>query len=622
MSEEGRKETSLSLSGHEGPSPNAFLYRGVVWRSLVFICVCTVAKVALGLSVIKYSFPPQEAASTTPEDPEVVWQHLPPSSVDSLQWVPCYAGKQCARLMVPLDYSVPNGPKAGIAMIKVPSKLSAEDENYRGPVLFNPGGPGISGVISVHRFGNMLQRLIGDEFDVVGFDPRGIAHTTPRFDVFADAAEAAAWRIRAAASPALNTTPDALSRWWAQAQVLGAVANRTTRSSSPYVSTASVARDMYSIVRAHGLDKLQYWGGSYGTVLGLTYAAMFPDKVQRLLIDAVVDIEDYYSGFWSNNLLDTDRGLRMVLQACVAAGPAYCSLYEPSTAAVYARFSAILNTLKRRPLAVYNNKTGTEYGLVDYTMTRSALFELLYSPYSRTKPSPGYYPAMEFLYALERAEKGFGLELGRITGVVPPNPEFTCDCPDEPSRRPPPPSFDPQAGIAIRCTDADAARAEDTVEELEEYFARLRDNSEFTDIWTPRVDCAGWRVRPVERFAGPFSADTSSPILFIGNTADPATPLANARRMSQAFNNSVVLHQDSAGHGSLAATSLCTAKAIRAYFKDGKLPPNGTVCGVESRMFPVGTEIQLSLQGEDREVMDAWRGIRASVEIPKLGRSQ
>ena len=205
---------------------------------------------------------------------------------------------------------------------------------------------------------------------------------------------------------------------------------------------------------------------------------------------AVLDVNNYYSGYWSNNLLNTDRALHMILEACVAAGPAYCSLFEPSTAAVYARFSAILDTLKKRPLAVYNNITGAEYGVVDYTRTRNALFELLYSPYSRTRPGPGYYPAMEFLYALERAENGFGLELARITGVVPSQPEFTCDCPDEPSRRPPPPSFNPDAGIAIRCTDADTARAEDTVEELEEYFARVREDSEFVDIWYPRVDCA------------------------------------------------------------------------------------------------------------------------------------
>ncbi|EKM58437.1 uncharacterized protein PHACADRAFT_252751 [Phanerochaete carnosa HHB-10118-sp] len=516
--------------------------------------------------------------------------------------------------MVPLDYAVPNGLQAVISLVKVPSKFSPGDKNYRGPILFKPGGPGGSGVGFVAGSGATFQKLIGDEFDIVGFDPRGVSRTTPPVVVFKDQAEDATWRLRELEDPVPNTTADAVPRLWAKAQVFGMLVNQTAQGSAPYVGTALVARDMLNIMRAHGFDKIQYWGFSYGTVLGATFAAMFPDHVGRLIIDGVVDSENYYSGLWSNNLLDTDLALHTVLDACVAAGPLSCALYESTTEKVHDRLTAIFDNLKKQPLPVYSNETRIEYGLVDYKFARLALFGQLYSPYGRAT----LYPSMLVLNALAQLEKGDGLPLGRLLGIVPVRAPFTCECPGDPR---PPVVATPGALAAIVCADADPARAVDTVEDLEEHFVRMREHSEFADQWPLRVLCTGWKVKPVERFAGPFIGNTSFPMLLIGNTADPVTPLAHAQKMSRGFNNSVVLHQDSAGHCTFAATSICTAKVIREYFREGKLPKNGTVCPVESSIFPSDNEIRSvqALEGEDREVMEAWRKIRESFDVPKLG---
>ncbi|GJE90064.1 alpha/beta hydrolase [Phanerochaete sordida] len=594
-------------------------YTAFAWRVIMVIGLLAFAQVVLSSLVGKYDAlrSPKQGTRSVSDDPELIWNKVPPSSVDKVFWTSCYDGKQCARLMVPLDYAVPDGPKAGVALIKVPSKLSARDTGYRGPILFNPGGPGGSGVAMVANSGDKLQRLIGDDFDIVGFDPRGVARTTPPVVVFKNNAEEAAWRLRVQDDPSPNTTADAVSRLWAKAQVLGSIANQTTARASPYVSTALVARDMLNIMQAHGYDKIQYWGFSYGTILGSTFAAMFPDNVGRLIIDGVADAENYYAGLWSNNLLDTDEALKTVLDACVAAGPSLCALYEPSTKKVHARLTAIFDALKKRPLPVYNNITGKEYGLIDYKIARRALFARLYSPYGSTLEDPTY-PAMELLEALAQAEKGDGLALGRRMGTVPAQTRFSCSCPSEPR---PPLVATPDTITAISCSDAGFARAGDTIEDLEAHFVKMRADSEFADQWPFRVSCSGWKVKSVERFEGPFVANTSFPMLIIGNTADPVTPLTHARKMSQGFNNSVVLHQDSAGHCSLAATSICTAKAIREYFREGKLPKNGTVCGVESTIFPSYSEAQSveALQGEDRKIVEAWRELRGSFEVPKFG---
>lgn len=130
--------------------------------------------------------------------------------------------------------------------------------------------------------GDTFQKLLGDEYDIIGFDPRfvpsshnsartlsttvfldsGISRTTPQVIVFPDRAEEAAWRLREVTDPLPNTTDDAVSRIYGRAQVHGDIAKESTSHASPYVSTALVARDMLSITRAHGFEKLQYWGFS------------------------------------------------------------------------------------------------------------------------------------------------------------------------------------------------------------------------------------------------------------------------------------------------------------------------------------------------------------------------
>ena len=90
----------------------------------------------------------------------------------------------------------------------------------------------------------------------------GVSRTTPQVVVFPDDAEGAAWRLRQSTDPLYGISPDAVSRLHARSQIYGKIANVTTLKASPYVSTALVARDMLAITRAHGSDKLQYWGFS------------------------------------------------------------------------------------------------------------------------------------------------------------------------------------------------------------------------------------------------------------------------------------------------------------------------------------------------------------------------
>jgi pimeloyl-ACP methyl ester carboxylesterase len=113
---------------------------------------------------------------------------------------------------------------------------------------------------------------------------------------FLDENEHRTWWTRILTDPPLNATADSFARAQARAKIIGTLAKARSGDVAPYAGTAFVARDMLSIIRAHGRENLQYWGLSYGSILGMTFASMFPDKVERLVLDGIVDIDNYYKG--------------------------------------------------------------------------------------------------------------------------------------------------------------------------------------------------------------------------------------------------------------------------------------------------------------------------------------
>lgn len=109
--------------------------------------------------------------------------------------------------------------------------------------------------------------------------------------------------------------------------------------------------------------------------------------------------------------------------------------------------------------------------------------------------------------------------------------------------------------------------------------------------------CATWRMHAKERYTGDFVGKTRNPIMLIGNTFDPVTPLRSAHNMSEAFEGSVVLQQDSYGHCSISQPSVCTAKAVRRYFLEGVLPEEGTVCKSDMKPFETTSWSDVLLNG-------------------------
>lgn len=228
------------------------------------------ATAGLGLSGVLAASPAAGAAQTP--------DYAPPAP----QWAQCEglpAGIECASVEVPLDYGRPQGQKIKIAVSR---KKATDTAHYQGAILFNPGGPGASGLAYPAVMQTRLGAALSAQYDLIGFDPRGVGSSEPAlrcdphfFDpvrpdyVPASISEELAWAQK--------------SRGYAE------TCGRTYGDLLKNMTTVDAAKDMDQIRKALGQEQISYVGYSYGTYLGATYATLFPAKVRRLVLDSNVN---------------------------------------------------------------------------------------------------------------------------------------------------------------------------------------------------------------------------------------------------------------------------------------------------------------------------------------------
>jgi pimeloyl-ACP methyl ester carboxylesterase len=284
------------------------------------------------------------------------------AAVPRLAWTACgdeAPGFECATAQVPLDYDRPRGARITLALTRLP----ASDPARRiGSIFFNPGGPGGSGVDFLQAVGPFLYSdEVRARFDLVSFDPRGVARSTPLqcFDTTDEAL--------AALAPFPFPVTRAEERVWVQADRTWARA--CAERGGPildHMSTANVARDMDLLRRAVGDRKMTYVGYSYGTAIGSTYANLFPDKVRAVVIDGVIDPVSYTTGrgdqaetLPSDARLRSEQGAYDTLQAflrlCDAGGP-NCAFSDGNPKR---RYDRLARRLLREPAQLPDGQGGT-----------------------------------------------------------------------------------------------------------------------------------------------------------------------------------------------------------------------------------------------------------------------
>ncbi|KZV95747.1 hypothetical protein EXIGLDRAFT_765947, partial [Exidia glandulosa HHB12029] len=281
------------------------------------------------------------------------------NSTDTPVWTSCFESFLCARLNVPLDYSSTASPKAQIALQMLPATDKA---NYKGPLLFNPGGPGGSGTQTLLELGPLMAQLVGPGYDLIGFDPRGVGATIPNVQCF----EPEEWD-EFIQTDALVMRTDDNSIAYARARdeiiankckaALGGNGQEQAGTSveewggGRFMDSASTATDMLRIVQALGQEKLNYWG--------IYFAAMYPDKVGLMMIDGVADGVHWRNGDVITNLQDADKVMDQFFDLCAKAGPSDCPIAEQSANETAARVDKILDSIRTAPIAVPDRMNGT-----------------------------------------------------------------------------------------------------------------------------------------------------------------------------------------------------------------------------------------------------------------------
>lgn len=547
--------------------------------------IAFVGLIFLGITIHQSANPDQEVWSIdTPQEQALPfsWDSIEPSR--TLRWQPCFDGQyDCARLDLPVDWLDPTeDDRVILAIARLPATQTGD---YKGPVFFNPGGPGGSGVWALKDHGKQLQTIVGKNHDIVTFDPRGIGASVPRLECWDRAQKRHDWAMQEI--PVIDSHAGVLYDVWARASAYSLACEQSHNSTGflEHIGTASHARDMLEILNQMGEDKLQYWGFSYGTILGGTFAAMYPDKVGRLVSDGNVDYEEWYNSMHINAVRDADSIMQAFYNLCHQAGPLKCAFYGPSPDDIEGRHLALLERLRVQPI-IYMPSSGTASVLpeiITYSKIRKLTATSLYRPNY-------YFPHLaEILAGLEEGNGApyyafitrYGLPFSDVCSIeqIPPTQPLTTESEGSDDAFP-----------LILCADGEPLPEDPR--DVEEYVSALGSISKSTGaiVARDRIACAGRTVRPKWKFKGPFEAKTSFPILYIANMADNITPLASARNNSAGFEDSVVLIQNSYGVSHIYLTSfpgpcnmLMTAVLLAAH-KFGC--PVDVHCQSRPRIFP------------------------------------
>jgi pimeloyl-ACP methyl ester carboxylesterase len=476
-----------------------------------------------------------------------------------IAWAKCHGGPfECGTLQVPLDYDQPNGTTIGIGLTRLPA---TDSEHRIGSLVINPGGPGGPGAAFIVEQGqDLLTPEVRARYDLVGFDPRGI-NSSAALRCFGNDRQWGPFFTPFA----FPMNADELELWIAADHYVDDACARRGGAIAEHMATANVARDMDSLRAALGDARLHYYGVSYGSFLGNTYANMFPDRVGRLVIDGVLDPVAWTTGVGDeaqttpfSTRLHSDAGAWATLQEffrlCDAGGDR-CAF----SGGAQGRFAQLADELLAAPKVVVF-PDGSE-GEVNYSVLVS--ITLGYLGYS-----PDWPELAQVLADIESAPSSTLARRAFRRYLRPARWE---------SHRAFPRYFNALEGFpAVACADSDNPDSYDAwfdagvaADASVPYFGRAW-------TWASGI-CANWPFTDSDRYTGPWDHATANPVLVVGNQFDPATRYEGAQTVAATLPGARLLTLHAWGHTS-GFLSSCADEAIARYLVDGTLPAVGTVC--------------------------------------------
>ncbi|MDR3081270.1 MAG: alpha/beta hydrolase [Streptomyces sp.] len=428
-------------------------------------------------------------------------------------------GWECATMKAPRDYKKPAAATIDVALIRKRATGAAQD--LAGSLLFNFGGPGVSGVSALPGFAPDYAGL-GARYDLVSFDPRGVGDSAP-----------------------VSCGDEEYGKKGT------AACTRHSNGLRPYVGTANAARDMDLMRYLLGDRKLHYFGVSYGTELGSVYAHLFPRNVGRIVLDAVVDP--------TLDTLHTELRQAEAVQRAFDRWTAWCARTRPDDC-----------------------PTGNDPSQANQRVVR--LLDRLWDKPARTddgKKLNGSLAAHGISNFLDRGKSGWkplvkalAEVMGKGTGNRLLDNAYDIGS-SAPGRSPA--DNEMAAGLAVECADSSQRLPYSKADEVIRRFKAV--SPVFGETWSDGAfECTGWPV-PGERTHPEVSAPGAAPVLVVGNTGDPTTPHTGAQNMARELGKGVgvLLTVPGEGHGSYPFYR-CAVSKVDAYLLRGTLPKSGTIC--------------------------------------------
>lgn len=452
------------------------------------------------------------------------------------EWRECRGSMECAEIEVPLDYDEPTGKRIELALLRVPA--GAGDDKV-GSLLVNPGGPGGSGIEYAARAEIFFGGPVRKAFDIVGFDPRGVGTSTP-VDCLSD--EQLDGYV--ASDPDPETLPEA-RRVDELLTVFGEGCLERSGDLAGHVSTVEAAKDMDIIRGVLDQQRMAYFGASYGTLLGGTYADLFPERVGRMVLDGAIDpsVSNVESSLVQARGFET--ALRAYVENCVDDGG--CFLGDSVDEGV-GTIQDLLESLDEEPIP------GDQTRALTQGLGVLGVWAPLYDEQS--------WPALDV--GLKQAIDGNGATLLSFADqYVGRGPEGYVDNSVE-------------ALYAVNCLDSNESVPVDDYADYEDEF--LEASPTFGRVFAfGLTSCGSW---PVEGEKAPeaLTAAGADPILVIGTTRDPATPLEWAEGLAAMFESGVLISRDGDGHTGYGAGNDCVDEAVESYLVSGKVPEDDLSC--------------------------------------------
>jgi pimeloyl-ACP methyl ester carboxylesterase len=451
-----------------------------------------------------------------------------------LSWRDCGRDK-CTKLTVPLDYDAPDGTTIKLAVLKVPA------QGHRiGSLVVNPGGPGGSGVNYAAAGSLQFGAPLSDAYDIVGFDPRGVGQSDPL---------SCADTKQLDALIAFDPDPDTRAERNQMDQLVRGFGQGCLDRSGDlarHMSTTEVARDMDILRAALGEAKLDYLGASYGTFIGATYADLFPSHVGRFVLDGAIDPALSNEQLSLQQAHGFETALRAYVQDCVDRGGCFLG---GSVDAGIARIQAFLAQVEKTPLP-----TGEDRDLTEGLATLGIWMPLYIKD---------YWPQLSQGLRQAMVDGSGSTLLGLADLYTSRGPSGYSDNSME-------------ALYAVNCLDHD-----DYVptSQVPSHFARFEKASPtFGRTFAFALStCASWPVRSGQHSVA-LHARGAPPIVVVGTTRDPATPLRWAQALAGELDSGRLITRDGDGHTGFQRGNTCVNDAVELWLIKGVVPKADLHC--------------------------------------------